>query len=338
MGDTRDLNEHGRETTRWSVTKEQSGKTVLSVLREMCPGESWSQLRSRLQKARVSLNDLVCIDEARRVAEGDVIAIGEKPLTPPPLADAVRIHFADAHVIVVEKPSGMMTHRRPEEWNWSAARKAQQPSLQEAVIELMVRQAKRKKLPPPRGNFVRCVHRLDRDTSGLIVFARNDEAEKSLVDQFRRHEVHRVYWAIVHGHPRDETIVTHIARDRGDGRRGSSGNSKIGQRAVTHVRWLEPLGDYSLVECRLETGRTNQIRIHLSEKGHLVCGDVKYRQPFAAEAIEDNSGAPRLALHAAELGFVHPATNSEVFFTMPLPPDLEQLVERLKRRKGRSQR
>lgn len=323
------MNEQGRETTKLIVTDELSGKTVLALLRLLRPGESWSQLRTQLRRACVSLNDIVCIDEARRVTAGDVIAVGEKPLAPPPLSKAVKIHFADAHVVVVEKPSGMMTHRRPEERNWSAERKSHQPSLEEAVIELLVQRAAQQGHSRPRGNIVRCVHRLDRDTSGLIVFARNDEAELSLVDQFRRHEVHRVYWAIVHGTPYDGTIVTHIARDRGDGRRGSSGNSKIGQRAVTHIRWMQQLGDYSLVECRLETGRTNQIRIHLSEKGYLVCGDVKYRQPFAAAAINDVSGAPRLALHAAELGFVHPMSQEEVFFTMPFPLDLERFVQRL---------
>lgn len=326
------MNEQGRETTKLIVTDELSGKTVLALLRTLRPGESWSQLRTQLRKACVSLNDIVCIDEARRVAMGDVVAVGEHPLAPPPTSEAVRLHFVDAHVVVVEKPSGMMTHRRPEERNWSAERKSRLPSLEEAVIELLVRRAEKHGHARPRGNIVRCVHRLDRDTSGLIVFARNDEAEQSLVDQFRRHEVHRVYWAVVHGTPRDGTIVTHIARDRGDGRRGSSGNSKIGQRAVTHVRWMEQLGNYSLVECRLETGRTNQIRIHLSEKGHLVCGDVKYRQPFAAAAFDDVSGAPRLALHAAELGFVHPMTQEVVFFTMPLPTDLERFVQRLGRR------
>ncbi|MEK6262469.1 MAG: RluA family pseudouridine synthase [Planctomycetota bacterium] len=326
------MNEQGRETTQQIVNDDLAGKTVLAILRTMRPGESWSQLRIQLRKACVSLNDIVCIDEARRVAAGDVIAVGEQPLAPPPQLAAVKIHFVDAHVVVVEKPSGMMTHRRPEERNWSAARRSHQPSLEEAVIELLVQRAVQHGHSRPRGNVVRCVHRLDRDTSGLIVFARTDEAEQSLVDQFRRHEVHRVYWSVVHGTPHDGTIVTHIARDRGDGRRGSSGNSKIGQRAVTHVRWMEQLGNYSLVECRLETGRTNQIRIHLSEKGHLVCGDVKYRQPFAAAAINDVSGAPRLALHASELGFVHPMSREEVFFTMPFPPDMERFVRRLSQR------
>ena len=160
--------------------------------------------------------------------------------------------------------------------------------------------------------------------------ARSAEAEEHLIGQFRRHTAHRVYWAIVHGHPIEETIESNLVRDRGDGRRGSVNNPKIGKRAVTHVRPLEDLGDYSLVECQLETGRTNQIRIHLSERGHLVCGDVKYRQPYAARMIEDLSQAPRLALHAAELGFIHPQTGEDLCFRMPFPDDLSEFFERLR--------
>ena len=124
------MNEQGRETTKLLVNDELSGKTVLAVLRGMRPGESWSQLRTQLRKACVSLNDIVCVDEARRVAAGDVIAFGEQPLTPPPLSAAVKIHYVDAHLVVVEKPSGMMTHRRPEERNWSTARK---PSVRAGI-------------------------------------------------------------------------------------------------------------------------------------------------------------------------------------------------------------
>ncbi len=329
MGDARSMNPQQPATSKLTINEEHSGKTVLAVLRSMRPGESWSQLRTQIQRALVSVNEIVCIDEARRVIVGDVIAIGERPLAAPPKAADVKIQYVDSHVVVVEKPSGMMTHRRPEERNWSTDRKARQPTLDEALNDLLSRRTAARTDRRSRGMCVRCVHRLDRDTSGLLVFARNEEAERHLVGQFRRHEVHRVYWTIVHGVPRDGTIVSNIARDRGDGRRGSTGNPKIGQRAVTHVRWLEQFGDYSLVECRLETGRTNQIRIHLAEAGHLVCGDVKYRQPFNATAIEDVSRAPRLALHAAELGFVHPLSNEEVFFTMPFPPDLQAFAERL---------
>ncbi len=313
------------------VPEPVAGHTVLAVLRALRPGESWSKLRGQVHRAFVSLNGIVCIDEARRVAVGDQLTLTEQPRALPPRPADVRIAFVDAHVVVVEKPSGMMTHRRPEERNWSAERKARQPSLDEALNELLARRAVSDGRSRARTGLVRCVHRLDRDTSGLLVFARNETAEEHLVAQFRRHSVHRVYWAIVYGRPRDATIISNLVRDRGDGLRGSVRNPKIGQRAVTHVRWIEQLGDYSLVECRLETGRTNQIRIHLAEAGHLVCGDPKYDQPYGTEAIRDASQAPRLALHAAELGFIHPVSGEELFFQMPFPPDLEQFAQRLRK-------
>lgn len=306
-----------------------NGKTVVAVLRILRPGESWSKLTDQVRRAFVTLNGVVCIDEARRVAAGDVLELGSKPRTQPPRPSDVRIVHVDPHVVVVEKPSGMLTHRRPEERNWSDERKARQPTLDESLNELLARRAPAGSRARSRPALVRCVHRLDRDTSGLLVFARNDEAEEHLITQFRKHTVHRVYWAIVHGRPTDGTIVSNIVRDRGDGRRGSVQNSKLGQRAVTHVRWLQQLGNYSLVECRLETGRTNQIRIHMAEAGHLVCGDPKYDQPYANEAHRDNSQAPRLALHAAELGFIHPVSGEELFFQMAFPPDLEQFAQRL---------
>lgn len=315
---------------KFVVTEAIAGNTVLAVLRALRPGESWSKLKAQMHRALVSLNGVVCIDEARRVADGDVLTLNDRPLAMPPRPSDVVIQFADPHIVVVEKPAGMMTHRRPEERNWSAERKSRQPTLDESLNELLARRATSASRQRNRSAGVRCVHRLDRDTSGLLVFARNAEAEEHLVSQFRRHSVHRVYWAIVHGRPQDGTIVSNLVRDRGDGRRGSVPNPKMGQRAVTHVRWLEKLGDYSLVECRLETGRTNQIRIHMAEAGHLVCGDPKYSQPFAADAINDGSQAPRLALHAAELGFIHPVSGEELFFQMPFPPDLEQFATRLR--------
>ena len=327
----------------FTVPAELVGKTVLAILRVALPGDSWSKLRQRLFKSQVSVNGVACLDEARRVEVGDLVQLHDRPQRTPKPSD-VQIVFIDPHIVVVEKPSGMMTHRRPEERNWSSDKKGLQPSLEEAVNDLIKRQSfdvsggKRKS--HTRIPILRVVHRLDRDTSGLLVMARSNEAEENLIGQFRRHTAHRVYWAIVHGHPVAETIESNLVRDRGDGRRGSVNNPKVGQRAVTHVRPLEDLGDYSLVECQLETGRTNQIRIHLSERGHLVCGDIKYRQPYAAKMIEDRSQAPRLALHAAELGFAHPVTGEDVGFRMPFPDDLTEFYERLRagRRPARSGR
>ncbi|RLS81627.1 MAG: RluA family pseudouridine synthase [Planctomycetota bacterium] len=316
-----------------TVPLELVGKTVLAVMRVAVPGESWSKLRQRLERLQVSVNGAVCENEAHRVAVGDEIILHTRPVELPKQSD-VQILFIDPHLVVVAKPSGMMTHRRPEERTWSAEKKGLHPSLEEAVASLIARRSvesgQRARNSHPRVPVLRIVHRLDRDTSGLLVLARSPEAEEGLIGQFRRHTAHRVYWTIVHGHPAEETIESNLVRDRGDGRRGSINNPKVGQRAVTHVRPLEDLGAYSLVECQLETGRTNQIRIHLSERGHLVCGDVKYRQPFAAKMIDDQSHAPRLALHAAELGFVHPISGEELQFRMPLPQDLAAFLDHLR--------
>ena len=120
-------------------------------------------------------------------------------------------------------------------------------------------------------------------------------------------------------------------RDRGDGRRGSTKQPNVGKSSVTHIKALERLGDYTLIECRLETGRTHQIRIHLSEAGHPVCGDKVYGRAMFGPKAEDQSGAPRLALHAAELNVEHPITGQLLSFTTRLPRDLEEFVERLRR-------
>jgi 23S rRNA pseudouridine1911/1915/1917 synthase len=108
----------------------------------------------------------------------------------------------------------------------------------------------------------------------------------------------------------------------------------VGKRAVTHVRAIEILGAYTLVECRLETGRTHQIRIHLAERGHPLCGEKVYNQPLFGQPFPDESGAPRLALHAAELAFEHPISGEQMRFDMPLPEDLADWLARLRRRTG----
>ena len=166
-----------------------------------------------------------------------------------------------------------------------------------------------------------------------MVFARTPEAERNLVQQFRKHTIHRAYLAIVQGDVTAATIETQLIRDRGDGRRGSTSNPQLGQRAVTHVRPLQQLHGYTLVECRLETGRTHQIRIHLSEQGHLLCGEKVYDKPLRGPKVPDDSGTPRLALHAAELGFQHPVTGQNLHFRTPLPEDLAEFLQRLRKRK-----
>jgi 23S rRNA pseudouridine1911/1915/1917 synthase len=174
------------------------------------------------------------------------------------------------------------------------------------------------------------VHRLDRDTGGLLVFARTRKAERHLALQFRNHTVHRRYLAVVPGHVTAQRIESRLVRDRGDGRRGSTADPTAGRIAITHVRPLELLPDYTVIECRLETGRTHQIRIHLSELGHPLCGEKIYTRPLRGKPPRDTSGAPRLALHAVELGFQHPATARRLRFLYPLPRDLADFLDRVR--------
>ncbi len=322
------------------ITPEQDQVPLGTALKRLLTDKSWSQVRRMLETRHVQVNGNLCIDEKRRLNAGDVVKVHPHPLAPPPKQDDIKVRFLDKHVIVVEKPSGMTTLRHNEERTWPKKRKDIAPTLDEVLPRAIARLEKTPTRPVKDRRFphgrrpslpqVRAVHRLDRDTSGLMIFARTIQAERHLVEQFRKHTVLRSYLAIVDGHPAAQKIESQLVRDRGDGRRGSSTEGKDGQRAVTHVRPVETLGDYAMIECRLETGRTHQIRIHLSELGHYLCGDKVYVSPLFQPPHVDRSGAPRLALHAQELGFVHPITGQKLHFTMPMPPDLQAFLDRLR--------
>jgi 23S rRNA pseudouridine1911/1915/1917 synthase len=307
------------------VAAEHAEKTLAALLRALLPGQSWSDVRRLIETRRAKINGELCLDPARRVHEGEVVEVLPRPAAKPEQPEQVTIRHLDEHVVVVEKPSGMNTVRHPAERAWTAQRKAMSPTLEDIVPRLILKKEGRfQKGPPPR---LRVVQRLDKETSGLVVFARTVAAERGLGKQFHAHTVHRRYLAIVRGFVPAQTIRSRLIRDRGDGRRGSTMLPDQGKEAVTHVDPVERLSGYTVVACRLETGRTHQIRIHLAELGHPVCGEKVYGPGM------DDSGAPRLALHAAELGFSHPATGEELRWTMPLPADLAEFVGQLQKGK-----
>ena len=178
------------------------------------------------------------------------------------------------------------------------------------------------------------VHRIDLDTSGLLVFARSERSQEALIQQFANHDVVRIYKAVVFGVPQHQTVRCQLIRNRGDGLRGSTDRKCDGKESVTHIRPQRTFegidgNNYTEIECQLETGRTHQIRIHLAELGHPVCGDTIYRSALDQEPIADTSNAPRLALHAAQLGFSHPTTNDPLHFQSSLPKDLKRFLGRL---------
>lgn len=169
------------------------------------------------------------------------------------------------------------------------------------------------------------VHRLDKDTSGVMLVAKTDRAHIGLASQIKDKTAARVYQAIVHGHLRNPsgTVVSLIGRHPTD-RKKMAVVSAAGKQAVTHYRALEELRKFSLVECRLETGRTHQIRVHMAHIGHPVLGDPKYSPAKTSFAIQGQ------ALHSCEIRFIHPLTNADMHFIAPLPQDMERLLQQLR--------
>ena len=310
------------------ITPEQAGLTLAALLRLLLPGQSWNDVRRVVAGRRVKIGGDLCFDAARRLKEGEVVELLPRPAPKPRAPQSAVLRHLDNEVVVVEKPSGVATVRHPSERAWPRQRKALHPTLEDIVPGLIAAREGRTRKGTLRR--LRIVHRLDKGTSGLVVFARTPVAERELGRQFKQHTVVRRYLAVVPGVVEAQRIASSLVRDRRDGRRGSTTLPGVGKAAVTHVEVVERLNGYTLLACRLETGRTHQIRIHLSELGHPVCGETVYNRPPGGEPVPDRSGAPRLALHATELGFRHPTTGEELRWTLPLPADLEAFVKRLR--------
>jgi 23S rRNA pseudouridine1911/1915/1917 synthase len=225
----------------------------------------------------------------RQVRAGQVIEVnigGAVDRTEPPLAPA--IVFVDPHIIIADKPAGLVTAPTPE-------------SDRGDLLDQLAKQF----------GEVYLVHRLDLPTSGLLVFARTRDANKRLGDAFKVHDVDREYRAVCAGEIAAQTIDRPVD----------------GKRAVTHVGVIEALAGATLVSARLETGRTHQIRVHLAGLGHPVLGDTQHGGETSRQFVPR---APRLALHAAVLGFRHPASGEAVRFESALPDELGRWIARLR--------
>jgi 23S rRNA pseudouridine1911/1915/1917 synthase len=326
---------------KYIVTRGDARRTVAEWLHHHL-GLSWSQARQLVRNGHVTVDARPCRDSAQRLQRGQRLAVevdathssGKKGTRnnsrfakrKATRSSGIAILFADAHVVVVEKPAGLTTMRHSHEAAefGERGRRFLPTTLEDLLPGL---------LPKEKGKRARviAVHRLDKETSGLIVFARTPEAARHLGKQMRAHTAERRYLALVRGQAKDATLESWLVRDRGDGRRGS-GKEKEGQKAVTHVRVVELLGGYSLVECRLETGRTHQVRIHLGEMGTPLCGERIYDRPPNGRPLPDGSGARRIALHAVSLEFEHPTTGRRMHWTSPLPGDMKDMLERLRNR------
>jgi 23S rRNA pseudouridine1911/1915/1917 synthase len=303
------------------VPPELAQKPLDAVVRALF-SLSWNEARAHIRTGKIAVNGATRTEPLFRARQGAEIALR---MTAPRvraehLPDDAVVHV-DAHVIVVDKPAGVSTV--PYE-------PGEKGTLDERVRSWLSGHAPREEGKRGARPALGVVQRLDKETSGLLVFARSWLAKKSLASQLRAHTVLRRYLAIAHGRVSSGTFRTRLVANRGDGLRGSlkgrSGGE--GQVAVTHVEALESLKGATLVACVLETGRTHQIRIHLSEAGHPLVGERVYVRGREEALI----AAPRLMLHAEKLGFVHPKTEAEVSWERGAPGDFEETLGRLRGR------
>lgn len=312
-----------------SVSPGAAGARLDRWLADVCPSLSRSRLKALLISGCVRVDDVAVTDPARRIKSGQVMSIYvPEPLedTPSPQEIPLDIRFEDQHVIVINKPAGLVVH---------PAAGHHDGTLVNALLHHC-----RGELSGI-GGVCRpgIVHRLDKDTSGLIVVAKTDQAHQHLAKQFSDHTTKRVYYALVRGvpYPRTGEVVGNIGRSS-HSRQKMSVQQRGGKHAVTHYRVLKSLsrGRFSLVECRLSTGRTHQVRVHMAHLGHALVGDplygasVRWKKMALAPEIEHVMRSfRRQALHAYQLGFLHPTSEAEILLQADPPEDINVLFAAL---------
>jgi 23S rRNA pseudouridine1911/1915/1917 synthase len=285
-------------------------------------GLSRERVKALIAEGRVWLDGKPATQASAKAAEGARFRI-EVPAAAPAEAAAQEIPlviaYEDEHLVVVDKPAGMVVH--PAAGNPDR-------TLVNALLHHCRGQLS------GIGGVARpgIVHRIDKDTSGLLVVAKSDAAHEGLARQFAAHDLERAYLAVCYGHPRPPsgTIAGRIGRSDANRKKMAPlpKDSSRGKHAVTRYKVLRELDGCSLIECRLETGRTHQVRVHLSSIGHALVGDPLYGRPGPhLREVLKRLNFQRQALHAAVLGFVHPVTGDQMRFTSDLPPDMAELID-----------
>lgn len=233
-------------------------------------------------------------------------------------AIALNIVHEDAHLIVIDKPAGMVVH--PAAGNPDGT-----------LVNALLHHCAGGLSTLGGGTRPGIVHRIDKDTSGLLVVAKTDAAHEGLVGQFKAHSIERRYLAIVSGVPVPPAgrVDRWIGRSETDRKKMAVQREGHGKHALTHYRMLQALDRAALVECRLETGRTHQVRVHMAHLGHPLLGDPVYARGGVHKALLARLGFHRQALHAASLGFIHPVTSQPLRFESPIADDMQQLFSHL---------
>ena len=323
------------------ATEAEAGERLDRFLATACPDLSRTRVKALISDGAVSVDGRVETDPAAKARAGAIyrLALPEpEPADPQPEAIPLTVLFEDADLLVLDKAAGMTVH--PAAGNWTG-------TLVNAVLHHCAGSLS------GIGGVQRpgIVHRLDKDTSGVMVVAKSDRAHQGLAARFAEHDVERAYLAVVRGglRPRAGTIETRLVRSGLDRKKftvEADLDSEAGKLAITHYEVLRPWGQEpeasigtplaSLVECRLETGRTHQIRVHMAHMGCPLLGDPVYGKGKPASLMRaDASGTVRAfnrqALHAAVLGFEHPVTGEPLRFETDPPEDMAALIAALDR-------
>lgn len=305
-----------------TITPDLANQRIDRALASLPEIATRSQAARLIQSGRVRVNEFV-LKPSYQTQVGDIINI-DIPIqiksTLLPLAIKLSVPYEDDDLLIVDKPAGLVVHPACGH-------------LQDTLVNALLHHTKDLSLGfnEQRPGLV---HRIDKGTSGLLVIAKNERAQRELALQFQRKSTHRLYRAIIFGKPMESkgTIQTFLKRHPLDRKRVAS--SPDGKNAVTHFDILQShQNGLSLAELRLETGRTHQIRVHLSELGHPIVGDSIYGADKRLKSLKSVSlrkvisEMPRFALHAAELGFVHPSTLKQMIFRAPWPMDLMAIID-----------
>jgi 23S rRNA pseudouridine1911/1915/1917 synthase len=304
-----------------------SGGERLDKALATASGLSRERVKALLGEGRITLGGAAAGQASIKLAAGTRFRISLPEAVPAEAAAQdipLVIAYEDEHLIVVDKPAGLVVH--PAAGNLDG-------TLVNALLHHCRGQLS------GIGGVARpgIVHRIDKDTSGLLVVAKNDAAHEGLARQFADHSIERAYLAITAGHPAPPagTIRGAIARSNFNRKKMALVADGRGKHAVTHYKSLERLEGAALVECRLETGRTHQVRVHLASIDHPLLGDPVYgRTPSRLRPLLTDLGFRRQALHAAVLGFIHPVSGDELRLESAMPPDMSELLVRLRSKPG----
>lgn len=307
---------------RVTIAPEMAGWRLDRALAVAVPALSRERLKALMSSGAVAGAAGLLRDPAKKAVTGDVLTVTiPAPAPSQALAQdiALTIVYEDEHLLIVDKPAGLVVH--PAAGN-----------LDGTMVNALLHHCAGRL--SGIGGVARpgIVHRIDKDTSGLLVVAKNDVTHEGLSSQFSAHTVERLYTAVVFGQPAPPAgrIEGALARSAANRQKMTIVPDGRGKHAVTHFRVVQPLREASVVECRLETGRTHQIRVHMASIGHPLIGDQAYgktRSVHRAVLMELNFA--RQALHAATLGFLHPISKEKLSFKSALPADIIVLIDQL---------